>query len=182
MGSRVSRANRCVLQVATLLGAVRNSSGIVNSTAVSWSCGTATGCVVRPWQLCQSSHHRTPMGGRGPRLLLELWAEGSESRGTEWLLSPLFAPDLLFNVLRRNRVSMSWWVTRNWLTHAGRRWSAVLRHHARRRWAHTIRRVTARRRWAIGSWASSVRLKRIAWRVATTAAHRRTGSTRHATS
>jgi len=91
-------------------------------------------------------------------------------------------PDLLFNVLRRNRVSMSWWVTRNWLTHAGRRWSAVLRHHARRRWAHTIRRVTARRRWAIGSWASSVRLKRIAWRVATTAAHRRTGSTRHATS
>jgi len=33
--------------------------------------------------------YRTPMGGRGPKLLLELWAEGSESRGAERLLSPL---------------------------------------------------------------------------------------------
>ena len=48
-------------------------------------------CIVGMAWVGRSCHHRTPMGGRGPRLLLELWAEGSESRGTEWLLSPLFA-------------------------------------------------------------------------------------------
>lgn len=45
--------------------------------------GMMKGCVAG----CQL--YRTPMGGRGPRLLLELWAEGSESRGAERLLSPL---------------------------------------------------------------------------------------------
>lgn len=33
--------------------------------------------------------YRTPMGGLGPRLLLELCAEGSESMGADRLLSPL---------------------------------------------------------------------------------------------
>ena len=33
--------------------------------------------------------HRTPIGGLGPNLLLELWADGSESIGAERLLSPL---------------------------------------------------------------------------------------------
>jgi hypothetical protein len=36
-----------------------------------------------------SQNQRTPMGGRGPKLLLELWADGSESIGADRLLSPL---------------------------------------------------------------------------------------------
>ena len=83
--SRISRANRCFLQAAMLLNAVkrRGIASKKNGSCESCSVGMA-------WVDC-SCHHRTPMGGRGPRLLLELWAEGSESRGTEWLLSPLFA-------------------------------------------------------------------------------------------
>ena len=119
--------------------------------------------------------------------LTTLRASARGTGQTAYLLRAAFGrikvahPDLLFNMMRRNRVSVSWWMARDWLTHARRRWSSVLRHHARRR-AHTVRWVTAGRRWAdVGSWASSIRLEGVSRRVATTTAHRRTGCTRHAT-
>lgn len=58
-------------------------------------------------------------------------------------------PDLLFNSLRRNRVSMSRWVVWHWLSHPRRRGSTILRHAVRWHhtigWTHTVWRVPARR-------------------------------------
>ena len=167
-----------------------------NSTVES--CWTATGCVVRVFASSDADGRarakaatRTVGGRVGVErhrvvTLTTLRASARRTGQTAYLIAAfgrikVAHPDLLFNMLRRNRVSVSWWMAWNWLTHAGRRWSAVLRHHARWRRAHSIRWVTAGRRWAkVGCWAS--RLKRVAWRVATTAAHRRTGGARHATS
>jgi hypothetical protein len=94
-------------------------------------------------------------------------------------------PDLLFNSLRRNRVSMSRWMMRHWLPHPRRRRSTILvvRHTVRWYhavgmshaigWSHSVWWVAARRRWP-GVLSTTIALERVARRLTSTSAHRRT--------
>ena len=94
-------------------------------------------------------------------------------------------PDLLFDSLRCNRVSMSRWVVRHWLSHPRRGRPAVLvhaiwRHHAIGR-AHSVWWVSTRRRRArVGS--ATIALEWIARRLTSASAHRRARGTRWTTS
>lgn len=68
---------------------------------------------------------RTPIGGRGPRLLWLLAAEGSESTRALAPLSPLSAPYVLLNLLRCHCIAVTRRVPRHRLPHAWRGWPAV---------------------------------------------------------
>jgi len=98
-------------------------------------------------------NHRTPIGGRGPRLLWLLCAEGSESM---LALSPLPAPSELLNLLRCNCIASPRRMARNWLPHTPRRrWSTIPR------WTHVAIWPIWWRRPAISS--SKLGARGIAW-------------------
>jgi hypothetical protein len=137
VGSRISRANRCFLQAAVLLNAAKRRW---NASKKIWHGGS---CVVKmAWgdRFLASSDAdgrawaKAGAGTVGRRVGVErhravtfttLRASARRTGQTAYLRAAfgrvkMAHPDLLFNSLRRNRISMSRWVMRHWLSHPRR--------------------------------------------------------------
>lgn len=135
--SRISRANRCFLQAAVLLNAVERRGIASKKNDSIESCG-----IEMAWgQLILSSSNadgrawaKAAAGTVGRRVGVErhrvvtfttLRASARRTGQTAYLIAAfgrikMAHPDLLFDLLRRNRVSMSRWMMRHWLSHPRR--------------------------------------------------------------